>query len=148
MKAKTLEKLPDMGIYTLSYMIDNAFGPRRDPGLRLSVRCIPHCDLHGVRRDKNISAGRQRGARDVVKIRAVYEPASRLASPAGWPDWSRLTLNAESVLRFSSKRPERLREKMRVAYDVSLEGPAVRLDDLVQAEQRELLSGFDVLEKQ
>ena len=31
-------------------MIDNAFGPRRDPGWRLYMQDIPHFDLHVVQR--------------------------------------------------------------------------------------------------
>ena len=41
----TLEKLRAMGVVTVSYMIDNAFGPRRDPGWRLYMKDIPHFDL-------------------------------------------------------------------------------------------------------
>ncbi len=32
---KTLDRLRKLGVKTVSYMIDNAFGPRRDPGWRL-----------------------------------------------------------------------------------------------------------------
>jgi spore maturation protein CgeB len=44
-----------MGIATVSYMIDNAFGPRRDPGWRLYMKDIPYFDLHVVQRDSNIA---------------------------------------------------------------------------------------------
>ncbi len=70
----TLDRLRAMGIRTVSYMIDNAFGPRRDPGWRLYLKCIPHFDLHVVQRDKNIADYLQRGARDVLKIQTAYEP--------------------------------------------------------------------------
>jgi spore maturation protein CgeB len=62
------------GIATVSYMIDNAFGPRRDPGWRLYMKDIPHFDLHVVQRDKNIADYMERGARDVIKIQTAYEP--------------------------------------------------------------------------
>jgi spore maturation protein CgeB len=71
---KTLDRLRAMGMKTVSYMIDNAFGPRRDPGWRLYMKDIPHFDLHVVQRDKNIADYRERGARDVIKIQTAYEP--------------------------------------------------------------------------
>ena len=71
---KTLERLRGMGVATVSYMIDNAFGPRRDPGWRLYMKDIPHFDLHVVQRDKNIADYMERGARDVIKIQTAYEP--------------------------------------------------------------------------
>ena len=89
MKPRTIEKMRSMGIYTLSYMIDNAFGPRRDPGFRLYMKCIPHYDLHVVQRDKNISDYRQRGARDVIKIQTAYEPTIHFPPPVGWSDADR-----------------------------------------------------------
>jgi hypothetical protein len=149
-------------------MIDNVFGPRRDPGFRLPIKCIPHDDLHVVPQDKNISECRQPSARDVIKIQTAYEPILHFSSPAGGTDLNRdrdllfrgtpndhrasflirlQALNPESIIPFSSKRPEHTREKVRVADDASLEGPAVGVDDLVPAEQRELLSVCDVLEK-
>ena len=71
---KTLDRLRAMGIQTVGYMIDNAFGPRRDPGWRLYKRCIPHFDLHVVQRDSNLADYRRQGARDVLKIQTAYEP--------------------------------------------------------------------------
>ena len=71
LQPKTLEKLRAMGIVSVSYMIDNAFGPRRDPGWRLYMRDIPYFDLHVVQRDKNIADYRERGARDVIKIQTA-----------------------------------------------------------------------------
>jgi spore maturation protein CgeB len=85
----TIEKLRSAGIFTLSYMIDNAFGPRRDPGFRLYMKCIPHYDLHAVQRDKNISDYGERGARDVIKIQTAYEPTIHFPPPQGWSDANR-----------------------------------------------------------
>jgi spore maturation protein CgeB len=85
----TIDKLRSIGIYTLSYMIDNAFGPRRDPGFRLYMKCIPHYDLHVVQRDKNISDYLERGARGVIKIQTAYEPTIHFPSPKGWSDINR-----------------------------------------------------------
>src|SRR5690349_3192993 len=42
MKPKTVDRLRWLGIVTVSYMIDNPFGPRQDPGWRLYMKAIPH----------------------------------------------------------------------------------------------------------
>ena len=82
----TLDRLRGMGVATVSYMIDNAFGPRGDPGWRLYMKDIPHFDLHVVQRDKNIADYVQRGARDVIKIQTAYEPTIHFPPPPGWGD--------------------------------------------------------------
>jgi spore maturation protein CgeB len=81
----TIDKLRSIGIYTLSYMIDNAFGPRRDPGFRLYMKCIPHYDLHVVQRDKNISDYRERGARATSSRykQPMNQPSTPLLQKAG-----------------------------------------------------------------
>jgi spore maturation protein CgeB len=83
LRPKTLDGLQRMGVATVSYMIDNAFGPRRDPGWRLYMKDIPHFDLHVVQRDKNIADYRERGARDVIKIQTAYEPTLHFPPPVG-----------------------------------------------------------------
>jgi hypothetical protein len=82
----TLTRLRAMGIVTVSYMIDNPFGPRRDPGWRLYMKDIPFYDLHVVQRDKNIADYKTRGARDVIKIQTAYEPTLNFPPPPGWSD--------------------------------------------------------------
>ncbi len=89
MKPKTLQRLRAMGIATVSYMIDNPFGPRQDPGWRLYMKAIPEYDLHVVQRDKNILDYRARGARDVIKIQTAYEPTIHFPPPADWTDANR-----------------------------------------------------------
>ncbi len=89
MRPKTLDRMRAMGIATVSYMIDNPFGPRQDPGWRLYMKDIPHYDLHVVQRDKNILDYRQRGARDVIKIQTAYEPTIHFPPPDGWSDKDR-----------------------------------------------------------
>ncbi len=86
---ETLDRLRGMGVKTVSYMIDNAFGPRRDPGWRLYMKCIPHFDLHVVQRDKNIADYMQRGARDVIKIQTAYEPTIHFPVEGEWGDRNR-----------------------------------------------------------
>ncbi len=82
----TLIELRAMGIQTVSYMIDNAFGPRRDPGWRLYMQCIPEFDVHATQRDSNVWEYRARGAREVVKIQTAFEPTVHFPPPEGWDD--------------------------------------------------------------
>jgi hypothetical protein len=89
MQPKTLERLRAMGIATVSYMIDNPFGTRQDPGWRLYMKDIPYYDLHVVQRDANIADYKSRGARDVIKIQTAYEPTIHFPPPAGWSDADR-----------------------------------------------------------
>jgi hypothetical protein len=85
----TLDRLRAMGIVTVSYMIDNPFGTRQDPGWRLYMKDIPHFDLHVVQRDKNIADYTSRGARDVIKIQTAYEPTVHFPPPPEWSDKDR-----------------------------------------------------------
>jgi spore maturation protein CgeB len=89
LRPKTLDRLRAMGIATVSYMIDNPFGVRRDPGWRLYLKDIPHFDLHVVQRDSNIADYKQRGAKDVIKIQTAYEPTIHYPPPVGWSDKDR-----------------------------------------------------------
>ena len=89
MRPGTLDRLRSLGVATVSYMIDNPFGTRRDPGWRLYMKDIPHYDLHVVQRDKNIADYRGRGARDVIKIQTAYEPTLHFPPPPGWSDRDR-----------------------------------------------------------
>ena len=86
LRPQTLDRLRALGVVTVSYMIDNAFGPRQDPGWRLYMRCIPHFDLHATQRDQNVKDYRARGARDVIKIQTAFEPTMHFPPPAGWSD--------------------------------------------------------------
>ncbi|HEY4382306.1 MAG TPA: glycosyltransferase [Acidobacteriaceae bacterium] len=89
MQPGTLKKLRSMGVTTVSYMIDNPFGTRQDPGWRLYMKDIPYYDLHVVQRDANIADYKSRGASDVVKIQTAYEPTIHFPPPAGWNDANR-----------------------------------------------------------
>ena len=72
-KPSTLQRLRVLGIRSVSYMIDNFFGPRRDPGWRLYAKTIPDYDLHCTQRDTNVRDYLAVGARDVIKIQTAYE---------------------------------------------------------------------------
>jgi len=89
MKPATLDRLRAMGVATVSYMIDNPFGTRQDPGWRLYMKAIPHYDLHVVQRDANFAHYKERGARDVIKVQTAYEPTVHFPAPAGWSDKDR-----------------------------------------------------------
>ena len=102
---ETLDKLRGMGVATVSYMIDNAFGPRRDPGWRLYMRDIPHFDLHVVQRESNLADYRQSGARDVIKIQTAYEPTVHFPPPEGWSDAER-TRDVSFIGTAYDDRPE------------------------------------------
>jgi hypothetical protein len=89
MHPRTLGHLRSLGIATVSYMIDNPFGTRQDPGWRLYMKGIPHYDLHVVQRDKNVADYRSRGARDVIKIQTAFEPTIHYPPSEGWSDRDR-----------------------------------------------------------
>jgi spore maturation protein CgeB len=88
-RPRTLSTLRKMGVATVSYMIDNPFGTRQDPGWRLYMKDIPFYDLHVVQRDRNIFDYHERGARDVIKIQTAYEPTLQYPPPADWTDANR-----------------------------------------------------------
>jgi len=81
LQPKTLKKLQAMGITTVSYMIDNAFGPRKDPGWRLYKQDIPFFDLHVTQRDVSIPHYISRGAKHVMKVQTAYEQTIHFPPP-------------------------------------------------------------------
>jgi hypothetical protein len=85
----TLQKMTKLGIISVSYMIDNAFGPRKDPGWRLYKKDIPFFDLHVTQRDVSIPDYTSRGARHVMKVQTAYEQTMHFPPPAGWSDKDR-----------------------------------------------------------
>jgi spore maturation protein CgeB len=89
MRSETIDRMRERDIATVSYMIDNPFGTRRDPGWRLYMKNIPHYDLHVVQRDKNILDYTSRGARHVIKIQTAYEPTLHFPPTPGWSDANR-----------------------------------------------------------
>ena len=85
----TLKKFEAMGITTVSYMIDNPFGPRKDPGWRLYLKDLPLFDLHVQQRDVSVAEYKRRGARDVVKVLIGFEPTVHFPSPVPLTDADR-----------------------------------------------------------
>jgi spore maturation protein CgeB len=88
-RPSTLDAMRAMGIATVSYMIDNPFGPRKDPGWRMYLKALRHYDLHVTQRDVSVRDYTQRGARNVIKIQTAYEPTLHFAPPEGWSDRDR-----------------------------------------------------------
>lgn len=89
LQPKTLKKLQALGITTVSYMIDNAFGPRKDPGWRLYKQDIPFFDLHVTQRDVSIPHYTERGAKNVMKVQTAYEQTIHFPPPAPLSDAER-----------------------------------------------------------
>jgi len=89
LQPRTLKRMSAMGITSVSYMIDNAFGPRRDPGCRLYMKDIPFFDLHVTQRSVNFADYLTRGARDVMKVQTAYEATVHFPPPEGWSDKDR-----------------------------------------------------------
>jgi spore maturation protein CgeB len=85
----TLRKLRKSGVVTVDFVIDNPFGPRRDPGWRLYRRTIPEFDLTGVQRDVSLGDYQRAGARGTVRIRTSYEPSVHYPPDSGWSDAGR-----------------------------------------------------------
>jgi spore maturation protein CgeB len=89
LEPRTIQKLRAMGVLCVDFVIDNPFGPRRDPGWKLYLRTIPEFDLTGVQRDVSLMDYRQAGAREVVRIRTSYEPSVHFPPPEPLPDAQR-----------------------------------------------------------
>ncbi len=89
LQPRTLRKMADLEITTVSYMIDNAFGPRRDPGWRLYRKDVPLFDLHITQRDVSVRDLEARGARAVMKVQTAYEQTIHFALPEPLAEMSR-----------------------------------------------------------
>ncbi|MBA3916319.1 MAG: glycosyltransferase [Acidobacteriales bacterium] len=124
-RAATLQRLRARGIATIDYMIDNPFGPRRDPGFRLYVRTIPEYDLHVQQRDVSVAAYLARGARRVVKVQTAFEPSVHFAPPPGWSDRDR-TREVSFIGTPYDDRPRFLTELSRTHHlPVIISGPNI-----------------------
>lgn len=89
MQPSTLHALRERGVVSVSYMIDNFFGPRRDPGWRLYAKTIPLYDLHCTQRDSNLLSYREAGARDVMKVQTAFEPTIHFPATTPFADAER-----------------------------------------------------------
>jgi spore maturation protein CgeB len=124
-RAATLRRLRALGIATIDYMIDNPFGPRRDPGFRLYVRMIPEYDLHVQQRDVSVEAYLAHGARRVVKVQTAFEPSVHFPPPAGWSDQDR-TREVSFIGTPYDDRPQLLTAlSQKYHVPVTISGPAI-----------------------
>jgi spore maturation protein CgeB len=89
LQPSTLKKMSAKGVTSVSYMIDNAFGPRNDPGWRLYKKDIPYFDLHVTQRDVSIPHYTGRGAKNVMKVQTAYEQTVHFPSPVPVTDAER-----------------------------------------------------------
>lgn len=116
MQPATLKALRKRGVTTVSYMIDNYFGPRRDPGWRLYAKDISLYDLHVTQRDENVRQYLAAGARHALKIQTAYEPTIHFAPPAGWSDVNR----DRGVSFLGTPYDKRAEELTRLAFEERL----------------------------
>ncbi|MHB8302575.1 MAG: CgeB family protein [Acidobacteriaceae bacterium] len=124
-RAATLRQLRAWGIATIDYMIDNPFGPRRDPGFRLYIRTIPEYDVHVQQRDVSLEAYLRRGARRVVKVQTAFEPTVHFPPPAGWSDRDR-TREVSFIGTPYDNRPQFLTELwQKYQLPVVISGPRI-----------------------
>lgn len=86
---ETLRALRQMDVFTVDYVNDNPFGPRRDPGWRLFKRALPEYDLHAVPRDSSMREFHTHGARAVTRINFTFEPTVHFPPPEEWSDRDR-----------------------------------------------------------
>jgi spore maturation protein CgeB len=121
---ETLKKLRSMCVASVSYMIDNAFGPRRDPGWRLYMKCIPYFDLHVVQRDSNFHDYKSHGARDLIKVQTAYEPSVHFPPQPGWSDAQRVR-GVSFIGTSYDDRPEFLTRLWRDGVPVVISGDAM-----------------------
>jgi spore maturation protein CgeB len=82
----TLQDLHKLGVFTIDYVNDNPFGPRRDPGWRFYKKTQPYFDLHALPRSSSVADYQQRGARNVMRIRFTYEPTQHFPPADNWSD--------------------------------------------------------------
>ena len=85
----TLRALRRRGIATVDFTIDNAYGPRLDPGWQTYKACVGEYDLHILQRDVSLRDYLAAGARNVVKMQTAFDLAAQFPPPFGWTDRDR-----------------------------------------------------------
>lgn len=138
LQPSTLRALRRCGVVTASYMIDNAFGPRRDPGWRLYMRCLREFDLHITQRDVSVRDYEARGARNVLKIQTAYEPTLQFPPPPSWSDSDR----DRGVSFIGTPYDDRAAFLTRLAHEYGL--PVVVNGGLVWQPALEAVGGLDL----
>ncbi len=118
---ETLKAIQGRGALSVSYMIDNAFGPRHDPGWRMYRKTVPFFDLHVTQRDVSLKDYRDRGARDVMKVQTAYEPTVHFPSPVVLTDADRVR-EVSFIGTPYDDRASALKGVLAAGYDVWLNG--------------------------
>jgi hypothetical protein len=113
----TIKWIKRLGIQTVSYNQDNAFGPRKDIGWRLYLKSFRLFDLHCLFRDADVARFNQWGLPH-IRVIFSFEPAHQFPPPANWSDADR-----DRELSFIGspyeERPQFLRE-LAERYDLPL----------------------------
>jgi hypothetical protein len=144
LRPATLRALRRHGIVTVDSTIDNAFGPRRDPGWQTYKKCLGEYDLHMLQRDVSLRDYTAAGARQVVKVQTAFDPAGQYPPP---PDWSDRDRDREVSFVGSpyDDRPEFLSElHTRFGLPVVISGMP-RWKDVLPAGAKHLYSGSELL---
>jgi spore maturation protein CgeB len=89
LRPETLRALRRHGIATVDFTIDNAFGPRNDPGWSTYKACVGEYDLHVLQREVSLRDYLAAGALAVHKMQTAFDPALAFPPPAGWSDRDR-----------------------------------------------------------
>jgi len=85
----TVRALRATGAAVISYMPDNPYGPRGDPGWRLFLKSVPHYSAHVVVNPAGMPHYRSAGAERVLLMPVPYEPTVHFPPPEGWDDSKR-----------------------------------------------------------
>ena len=117
----SLDRVRERGVLSVSYMIDNAFGPRRDPGWRMYVKTVPHFDLHVTQRDVSLQHYMARRARHVMKVQTAYEPTVHFPPEQPLQDAER-TRDVSFIGSPYDDRPAILKQVAAAGFRVSING--------------------------
>ena len=137
---KSLDRVREQGVLSVSYMIDNAFGPRRDPGWRMYLKSIPHFDLHVTQRDVSLQHYRSRGARHVMKVQTAYEPTIHFPPEQPLTDAER-TRDVSFIGSPYDDRPCILKQVAAAGFKVSINGEPGRWRRALDEESYQTLHG-------
>lgn len=88
-RPRTVRALRATGARVVSYMPDNPYGPRGDPGWRLFLAAVPHYTAHIVVNPAGMPHYRAAGAAHVFLMPVPYEPTVHYPPPDGWTDADR-----------------------------------------------------------
>jgi hypothetical protein len=120
LRPATVRALGATGATVISYMPDNPYGPRGDPGWRLFLKSVPHYSAHVVVNPAGMPHYREAGAGRVLLMPVPYEPTIHYPPPEGW-DESRRDIEVSFVGSPYGQRADFLRALWRD------EGIAVRV---------------------